>query len=141
MVTCIRTHSSGRSTEPLVHLAKESSATRNPIVITSGSARPSKERRENGNSLSLPWHRTSVPEASVSFSLFLFLSFSFFLFSASPLSLVPPFYRNRRLVSRSVLRVGTRRRYTGHLHPSIVSLLGFPIRGLVSANNRYRLDQ
>lgn len=82
-----RTHSSGRSTEPLVHLAKESSATRNPIVITSGSARPSKERRENGNSLSLPWHRTSVPEASVSFSLFLFLSFPLLLFPATLLSI------------------------------------------------------
>lgn len=35
-------------------------ATRNPIVITSGSPRPSRERRENGNSLSLPWHRTST---------------------------------------------------------------------------------
>ena len=95
MVTCIRTHS-GTSTEPLVHLAKESSATRNPIVITSGSARPSKERLENGNSLSLPWHRTSVPEASVSFSLFVFFSFPLFLFSSSPLPRGPPLHRSRR---------------------------------------------
>lgn len=44
-------------------------ATRNPIVITSGSPRPSKERRENRNSLSLPCHRYLCPCASpISFS-------------------------------------------------------------------------